>query len=152
MAMSVRHRHALTVITPTIHTLVRRTATMVRNGLRAASSSALAPGITAFTGGATATTDAAMVSTVAEDMATDAAITDPALMPTTGAVDLVMAEAMQAAAFMAAAGSTGVAAVFMAVADAAKPTKLSGRTRLAGQPASRFVLRKLRNRLQFLVK
>jgi hypothetical protein len=43
-----------------------------------------------------------------------------------------MAEAIQAVAFMA-AGSTVAAAVFMVVADAAKPTKLSGRFALFGK-------------------
>src|SRR5579872_2817526 len=70
-----------------------------------------------------------MAGTAADGMATVAASTDRALTPTTGAVDSVMAEAMQAGqlvAFMVAAVSTAVAGSTV-VADAAKSTKLPGR-------------------------
>ena len=89
MATSVRPRRAHTAITHIIHTRVRPTATMARNGSWAVPSSVRARGITAITGMATVITDA-------ESMATTVAATmDRALMHTTEVVDLVTGGAMR---------------------------------------------------------
>src|SRR5271169_3968960 len=118
--MLVQRRHAPMAIMDSIHTRVRPTATMVRDGSQAASSSAPARGITAITDADTVSTGQAMATTGADTLG-------PARIHTTGEVVFMLADTR--AARLAGAST---------VADADKRNTLAG-TRLAANAVSRFV-------------
>ena len=120
--MSAQRRHAPMATTPIIHMLVRRMATMVRNGLWAAYSLEQALGITAFTAGAMVTMDAVDMASVAVTMAGATIGLERTL--TIEAAGLVTAGAMRAAplavVFTPAEVAFTVGAAFTAAADAGK--------------------------------
>jgi len=142
--MSVQRRHAPMAITHIIHTRARPMATMDRNGLRVAYSSAPARGITATTGvvDMATTVTVATVTTGVVDMATMvAATTDQVGTEDTEAAVPVMAVATPTAQ-LEAAFTEAEAVAFMAgeAADGGKRPRITSSNTVGTNTASRFCL------------